>query len=75
MAEILGLFSMDKGRLMKDNTFEKLLPRKELRSKTGTSPAVQWLRLCLALPMQGMRVQSLVRELRSHMPHRQKTKT
>ena len=27
---------------------------------------VQWLRICL--PMQGMRVQSLVGELRSHIP-------
>ena len=31
----------------------------------GTSLAVQWLKVCL--PMQGMRVQSLVEELRSHM--------
>ena len=34
---------------------------------------VQWLRL--RLPMQGVWVQSLVRELRSHMPQGQKTKT
>ena len=39
----------------------------------GTSLAVQWLRL--HLPMQGVRVQSLVRELRSHMLHGQKNKT
>ena len=32
----------------------------------GTSPVVQWLRL--HLPMQGTRVQSLMGELRSHMP-------
>ena len=32
----------------------------------GTSLEVHWLRLCL--PMQGVRVQSLVGELRSHMP-------
>ena len=38
----------------------------------GTSLAVQWLRL--RLPMQGVQVQSLDRELRSHMPHHQKTK-
>ena len=38
----------------------------------GTSLAVQWLRL--HLPMQRMQVQSLVRELRSHMPHSQKLK-
>ena len=31
----------------------------------GTSPMVQWLRL--HLPMQGEQVQSLARELRSHM--------
>ena len=34
----------------------------------GTSLVVQWLRICL--PMQGMRVRSLVGELRSHMPRR-----
>ena len=39
----------------------------------GTSLAVQWLRL--RLPMQGVWVRSLVRELRSHMPCGQKTKT
>ena len=32
----------------------------------GTSLVVQWLKICL--PMRGMKVQSLVRELRSHMP-------
>ena len=32
----------------------------------GTSLVVQWLRILL--PMQGMQVQSLVGELRSHMP-------
>ena len=39
----------------------------------GTSLVVQWLRLLL--PMQGVRVRTLVRELRSHMPHDQNTKT
>ena len=39
----------------------------------GTSLAVQWLRLCLLT--QGMWVQSLVGEVRSHMPHSQNTKT
>ena len=34
---------------------------------TGTSPAVQGLRL--HLPMQGTQVPSLVRELRYHMRH------
>ena len=34
--------------------------------RTGTSLVVQWLRLML--PMQGVRVQSLVGELKSHMP-------
>ena len=36
------------------------------------SLGVQWLRLCL--PMQGVRVHSLVRKLRSHMPRDQKIK-
>ena len=40
---------------------------------TGTSLAVQWLGL--RLPMQGVWVRSLVGEIRSHMPHGQKTKT
>jgi len=40
--------------------------------EVGTSLAVQWLRL--HLPMQGVWVQSLVRELRSHMPEKQKRK-
>ena len=39
----------------------------------GTSLLVQWLRL--HLPMQGVQVQSLARELGSHMPCSQKTKT
>jgi len=34
---------------------------------------VQWLRL--SLPMQGMQIPSLVRELRSYMPCGQKNKT
>ena len=38
-----------------------------------TSLVVQWLRLCLL--MQGMRVQTLVGELRCHMPQGQKAKT
>ena len=37
-----------------------------------TSLVVQWLRL--HLPMQGMQVQFLVRELRSHMPQAKKPK-
>ena len=44
-----------------------------LKVITGTSPAVRWLGLRLL--MQEMWVQSLVRELRSHMPHGQNTKT
>ena len=39
----------------------------------GTSLVAQWLRL--RLPMQGVRVPALVRELRSHMPRGQKTNT
>ena len=42
-----------------------------LKRHEGPSLAVQWLRLCL--PMLGVRVRSLVRELRSHMPDGQKT--
>ena len=34
--------------------------------RLGTSMEVQWLRICL--PMQGTRLESLVGELRSHMP-------
>ena len=34
------------------------------RGILGTSPVVQWLGICL--PMQGIRVSSLVEELRSH---------
>ena len=36
----------------------------------GTSLVVQWLRI--QLPLQGVRVQSLVRELTSHIPCGQK---
>ena len=43
-----------------------------LKSYIETSLEVQWLRL--SLPMQGVWVQSLARDLRSHMPHGQKTK-
>ena len=39
----------------------------------GTSPAVQWLRL--RLPMQGVQVRSLVRELRSHTWWKKKKKS
>ena len=38
----------------------------------GNSLVVQWLRL--RLPMQGVRVQSLIRELRSHTLLGQETK-
>ena len=40
--------------------------REDTKVSQGTSPVVQWLRLCL--PMQGVWVQSLVGELRFHMP-------
>ena len=39
----------------------------------STSLAAQWLKLCL--PIQGVRVQSLVRELRSTTPLSQRNKT
>ena len=42
-------------------------------SREGISLSVQWLRL--HLPMQGVGVQSLVEELRSHMPYGQQNKT
>lgn len=45
---------------------------KILRGKVGTSLEVQQL---ISLPVQGVSVQSLVRELRSHMPHGQEHKT
>ena len=41
-----------------------------LKIRLGTSLMVQWLRL--DLPKQGAWVQSLVREMRSHMPRGQK---
>ena len=41
------------------------------KRKKGTSLVVQWLRLCL--PMQGLQVWSLIRELRSHSSRGQKT--
>ena len=47
--------------------------RKQKCREEGTSPVVQWLRL--GLSMQGLQVQSLVKELRSYMPHGQKTQT
>ena len=50
------------------NMLDQLLEKK----KEGTSPAVQQLRLCL--PIQGVQVPSLVRELRSHIPHSKKEK-
>ena len=40
---------------------------------TGTSLAAQWLRLCL--PLQGLWVQSLFGQQRSHVPRGQKSKT
>ena len=46
---------------------------RDKNNQVGTSPVVQWLRLCL--PMKGVQVQSLVRELRYHMPQGQKSKT
>ena len=39
---------------------------------SGTSLVVQWLRL--HLPVQGVWIRSMVRELSSHMPCHQKTK-
>ena len=47
-----------------------IFPIKKLGLETFL--VVQWLSLCL--PMQGVQIQSLVGELRSHMPHGQNTK-
>ena len=44
----------------------------DLKIFWGTSLVVQWLRL--RLPVLGVQIQSLVRELRSHMPPDQKKK-
>ena len=40
---------------------------------SGCFPGDPWLRF--HLPMEGVKVQSLIREPRTHMPHGQKTKT
>ena len=45
----------------------------KLKGILGTSLVVQWLKLHLL--MHGVLVQSLVGDLRSHMPRGQKTKT
>ena len=45
--------------------------RKQKCREEGTSPVAQWLKL--GLSMQGLQVQSLVKELRSYMPHGLKT--
>ena len=42
----------------------------DIKRKEGTSLVLQWLRL--RLPVKTMQVQSLVRELRSHLPYGQK---
>ena len=50
-----------------------ILPKEDhLKWYMETSLVAQWLRL--HLPMQGDRVQSLVGDLRSHMPHMEKNK-
>ena len=49
---------------------EVLIKVKAVCQNVRTSLMIQWLRLCL--PMQGVWVQSLVGELRFHMPHGQK---
>ena len=60
-----GTFSPSRSLELEQELCQELVP--------GTFLAVQWLRL--HLPMQEVPVRSLVRELRSHMPHGQKTKT
>ena len=46
-------------------------PLSSLKGNLGATLAVQWLRL--RLPIQGLQVRSLAGELRSLMPHGQKT--
>ena len=46
---------------------------RRIKMNCGTSLVVQWL--TFHLPMQRVRVPSLVRDLSSHMPHRQKTES
>ena len=48
--------------MTKQDSLQKVLIKKMM----GASLVVQWLRI--HLPKQGMRVQSLVGELRSHVP-------
>ena len=55
------------------NKIDKPLARLINKKREGTSLVVQWLRL--RLPMKGVQVRTLVRELRSHMPWGQKTNT
>ena len=64
-----------KGKKLNLRRLLSVLKIKPIRLKEGgqgTSLVVQWLRL--RLPMQAVRVPSLVGELRSHMPRSQKTK-
>ena len=62
-----------KGRTCEECSFKVKMVDELKKGTGGTSLSVQWLRL--HLPMQGMQVQSLARELGSHMPCGQKTKT
>ena len=55
------------------NIYRQFEAKTEVKNTCGDSLVVQWLRLCL--PMQGVQVRTLIRELRSHMPYGQKSKT
>ena len=47
--------------------------KNDVKEGVGTSVMVQWLKIYL--PKQRVQVQSLVMELRSHMPSSQRNKT
>ena len=57
----------------KVSTQNSIPPNTSFKNEGRDSLAVQWLRL--HLPLQGAGVRPLVRELKTHMPFGQKTKT
>ena len=65
------LFYVQKVTVLASSVMNKV--KKGLKCIWETSLAAQWLRL--RLPKPGVQIQSLIGELRSHMPRSQKTKT